>query len=70
MFSISSSINDFPKKKQLSKKRLKVIVNSGGGLFGYVITNFMRFIDEDVRSKVDVLAGTSIGRNSCDGLCY
>ena len=54
MFSISSNIEDFP--KQLSKRRLKVLVNSGGGLFGYVITNFMSYLDEDIRGKIDVLA--------------
>ena len=33
----------------------------GGGLFGYVITNFMSYLDFDLYSKVDCVAGTSIG---------
>ena len=31
------------------------------GLFGYVITNFMSYLDFDLYSKIDCVAGTSIG---------
>ena len=31
------------------------------GLFGYIITNFMSYLDFDLYSKVDVVAGSSIG---------
>ena len=42
MFTIKSELNDFPKT---TGKRYKVIVNAGGGLFGYIITNFMSYLD-------------------------
>lgn len=58
MFSIKSSINDFPKS---NGKKYKVLINAGGGLFGYVITNFMSYLDFDLYSKLDCVAGTSIG---------
>lgn len=31
--------------------------------FGYVITNFMSYLDFDLYEKIDCVAGTSIGRN-------
>ena len=58
MFSVKSSKNDFPKR---SGKKFKVIINSGGGVFGYIISNFMSYLDFDLYSKVDLIAGTSIG---------
>lgn len=58
MFSISSNRDDFPKS---THKKMKVIINQGGGIFGYIITNFMSFLDFDLYKKIDVVAGTSIG---------
>lgn len=58
MFSIRSSKSDFPKR---TGKKFKVIINSGGGVFGYIISNFMSYINYDLYSKVDLIAGTSIG---------
>lgn len=65
MFTIKSELNDFPKT---TGKRYKVIVNAGGGLFGYIITNFMSYLDFDIRNKIDVFSGTSIGRHIINGL--
>jgi patatin-like phospholipase/acyl hydrolase len=58
MFTVRSSKEDFPKN---TGKKYKVIINAGGGLFGYIITNFMSYLDFDLYSKVDVVAGSSIG---------
>ena len=58
MFSIRSSKSDFPKR---TGKKFKVIINSGGGVFGYIISNFMSYINYDLYSKADLIAGTSIG---------
>ena len=58
MFSISSNRKDFPDS---AHKKMKVIINQGGGIFGYIITNFMSYLDFDLYEKVDVVAGTSIG---------
>ncbi len=58
MFSISAKKEDFPKS---DKKHYKVIINQGGGVFGYIITNFMSFLDYDLYKKIDLAAGTSIG---------
>jgi predicted acylesterase/phospholipase RssA len=58
MFTIKSSQSDFPKN---SGKKYKVIINSGGGLFGYIITNFMSYLNFDIRKHINVFAGTSIG---------
>ena len=58
MFSISSGRGDFPSP---TRKRMKVIINQGGGVFGYIITNFMSYLDFDLYGKVDVVAGTSVG---------
>ena len=58
MFSISSNRRDFPKSDH---KKMKVIINQGGGIFGYIITNFMSYLDFNLYDKIDVVAGTSIG---------
>ena len=58
MFTIKTSTSDFPNS---TGKKYKVLINAGGGLFGYVITNFMSYLDFDLYSKVDCVAGTSIG---------
>ena len=58
MYSIQTNKSDFPKN---TGKKYKVILNAGGGIFGYVITNFMSYLDFDLYDKVDVVAGTSIG---------
>jgi patatin-like phospholipase/acyl hydrolase len=50
--------DEFPKYKG---KKVKVILNAGGGLFGYVITYLMSHLDFDLYSKIDVAAGSSIG---------
>ena len=59
MFTIKTNISDF--KKQTSGKRVKVLLNAGGGCFGYIIAKFMSSLDFDLYSKVDVVGGTSIG---------
>lgn len=58
MHKIYTRADQFPK---YNGKRLKVILNAGGGLFGYVITYLMSKLDYDLYSKIDVAAGTSIG---------
>ena len=58
MFTVKSSNSNFPKN---TGKKYKVIINAGGGLFGYVITNFMSYLDFDLYEEVDCVAGTSIG---------
>lgn len=50
--------DEFPKYKG---KKVKVILNAGGGLFGYVITYLMSKLDFDLYSKIDVAGGSSIG---------
>ena len=50
--------DQFPKYKG---KKIKVILNAGGGLFGYVITYLMSKLNFDLYSKVDVVVGSSIG---------
>lgn len=59
MFTIKTNIKQFQKNK--SKKKYKVLLNAGGGCFGYIITKFMSSLDKDVYKKIDVVAGTSIG---------
>lgn len=58
MYNIYTRSDQFPK---YDGKRLKVVLNAGGGLFGYVITYLMSKLDFDLYSKIDVAAGTSIG---------
>ena len=59
MFTVKTNINEF--KKQDPNKRVKVLLNAGGGCFGYIIAKFMSSLDFDLYSKVDVAGGTSIG---------
>ena len=66
MFTVKSSNSDFPKN---TGKKYKVIINAGGGLFGYVITNFMSYLDFDLYDQVDCVAGTSIGGILTLGYC-
>lgn len=56
---IYTRADQFPKNQ--NKKRYKVIINAGGGLFGYVITYLMSHLDFDLYSKIDVVSGSSIG---------
>lgn len=58
MFSIKTIKSDFPKSLG---KRFKIIVNAGGGLYGYIISTFMSYLNFDLYSKIDAVAGTSIG---------
>ena len=67
MFSISSGRGDFPSP---TGKRMKVIINQGGGVFGYIITNFMSYLDFDLYGKVDVVAGTSVGGILALAYCF
>lgn len=53
--------DDHKDQSPQSKKRAKVVIFSGGGLRGYVIAKFMSYLDFDIREKVNVFAGTSIG---------
>lgn len=50
--------DQFPKYRG---KKVKVLLNAGGGLFGYVITYLMSKLDFDLYSKIDVVCGSSIG---------
>lgn len=59
MFTVKTSIDQFSKNN--SDKKYKVLLNAGGGCFGYIITKFMSSLDEDIYKKIDVVAGTSIG---------
>ena len=59
MFTVKTNISDF--KTQNSNKKCKVLLNAGGGCFGYIIAKFMSSLDFDLYSKVDVVGGTSIG---------
>jgi patatin-like phospholipase/acyl hydrolase len=61
MFTIKTDINQFKKKPGNRSKKYKVLLNAGGGAFGYVITNLMSHLDYDIYKKLDVVAGTSIG---------
>ena len=61
MFTIKTDISKYKKKVGGRDKKYKVLLNAGGGAFGYVITNLMSHLDEDIYKKIDVCAGTSIG---------
>ena len=45
----------------MQRKKYKVLLNAGGGCFGYIITYLMSQLKEDVYKHIDVAAGTSIG---------
>ena len=59
MLTIKTNINQF---KKSNNKRIKVLLNAGGGVFGYIITHLMASLDFNLYQKVDVVSGTSIGR--------
>lgn len=59
MLTVKTNINQF--NKISSGKKYKVLLNAGGGCFGYIIAKFMSGLDFDVYNKVDVVGGTSIG---------
>ena len=58
MFTVKTSIDQFSKNN--SDKKYKVLLNAGGGCFGYIISKFMSSLDFDLYSKIDVAGGTSI----------
>lgn len=60
MFTIKTDINQFKTNSNPGKK-YKVLLNAGGGAFGYVITYLMSHLNEDIYQKIDVAGGTSIG---------
>ncbi len=62
MFTIKTNIEQF-KQKSNNNKKYKVLLNAGGGCFGYIITYLMSQLQDDIYKKIDVAAGTSIGRN-------
>ena len=59
MLTVKTFKEDFPIRK--NKKKIKVLICAGGGLFGYIITYLMSHLDFDLYSKVDVVSGSSIG---------
>lgn len=59
MLTVKTFKEDFPVRK--NKKKIKVLICAGGGLFGYIITYLMSHLDFDLYSKVDVVSGSSIG---------
>ena len=61
MFTLKTDISQFKKNVRPSDKKYKVLLNAGGGAFGYIITYLMSHLDEDIYKKIDVAAGTSIG---------
>lgn len=60
MFTLKTDISKFQTKKDTNKK-YKILVNAGGGAFGYIITYLMSKLEEDIYKKIDVCSGTSIG---------
>lgn len=59
MYTVKTNISQF--HQNTSGKKYKVLLNAGGGCFGYIIAKFMSGLDYDAYSKVDVVGGTSIG---------
>lgn len=47
---------------------MKVLILSGGGIFGFVPCHFLNLVDDVDLEKIDVIAGTSIG--GILALCY
>lgn len=43
------------------RKKHKIVILAGGGLFGYVATYLLSHIKEDFVTKIDTISGTSIG---------
>ncbi len=54
--------------KAIQNRALKVLVLSGGGIFGMVPCHFLRGVDDGDFDRIDVVAGTSIG--GILALCY
>ena len=52
----------------MSNNPLKVLVLSGGGIFGMIPCHFLSLIEDEDFDKIDVIAGTSIG--GILALCY
>lgn len=63
MFTLKTDISQFKTlpKTSKKKKKYKVLLNAGGGAFGYVITYLMSHLNRDIYKEIDVAAGTSIG---------
>ena len=59
MFTLKTDVSMFKKNQQ--NKRYKVLLNAGGGVYGYIITYLMSQLEQDIYAKIDVAAGTSIG---------
>ena len=59
MFTIKTDISKFHTCDK--DERVKVLLNAGGGCFGYIIAKFMSSLDFDLYNKIDVVGGTSIG---------
>ena len=59
MLTVKTFKEDFPIIQ--NRKKVKVLICAGGGLFGYIITYLMSHLDFDLYSKVDVVSGSSIG---------
>lgn len=59
MFTLKTNASMFKKNQQ--NKRYKVLLNAGGGVYGYIITYLMSQLEQDIYAKIDVAAGTSIG---------
>lgn len=54
MFTLKTEIGQFKKKTGKRNKKYKVLLNAGGGAFGYVITYLMSHLEEDIYKKIDV----------------
>jgi patatin-like phospholipase/acyl hydrolase len=61
MFTLKTEIGQFKKNTDKKNKKYKVLLNAGGGAFGYVITYLMSHLNYDIYKHIDVAAGTSIG---------
>lgn len=59
MFTVKTDVSMF--KSNQKNKRYKVLLNAGGGVYGYIITYLMSQLQQDIYSKIDIAAGTSIG---------
>lgn len=61
MFTLKTDITQFKKSPLKKNKKYKVLLNAGGGAFGYIITYLMSHLENDIYKDIDVAAGTSIG---------
>jgi predicted acylesterase/phospholipase RssA len=48
---------------EMSKKKYKVLINTGGGYFGLTIASFLSYLGKNysIPNEVDCISGTSIG---------